>query len=493
MNNLVVVIGGGIGGLSAAIRLQAAGRQVLLLERNASIGGKMAEQRLGDYRWDTGPSVLTMKPVIEALFEDAGYRLEDFLTLEAVDPLTRYFYVDGTQIDLFRDLEPTLASISKVAPEDCDGYRAYLEYVARLNTILGPIFIHNDPPELKRLLQVSPLDALRFDGFRSMQRAIETYVKSAYLRQILGRFATYVGASPYLAPATLNVIGHVELNEGVWYPRGGMYRLAQALESVARELGVEMMTAEPVEQILVNNGVVQGVRLASGEHINAATVLANLDARLVYESLLAEDPGSSSRRQQLAKQEPSSSGFILLLGVAKQHVELVHHNIFFSENYKREFEEIFEKGIPPSDPTIYVAITSKSTPVDAPQGAENWFVMVNVPAASSEWDWRRERGAYRDLILEKISSRGYDFKDQIEVEQAITPLDLAHQSGAWGGALYGASSNNRWAAFRRPHNRAGYPHGLYLAGGTVHPGGGVPMVALSGQAASRMILEDTQA
>ena len=233
MRDQVIVIGGGIGGLSAAIRLQAAGRQVLLFERNASLGGKMAEARIADYRWDTGPSVLTMRPVFEALFHDAGRRLEDYLTLELVNPLTRYFYPDGARIDLHRDLEATLASIRNVAPRDCDGYRKFLTYVARLYEILGPIFIYHDPPELKRLLEISPIDALQFDGLRSMQRAIESYVRSPYLRQILGRFATYVGASPFLAPATLNVIGHVELNEGVWYPRGGMYRLAQALESLA--------------------------------------------------------------------------------------------------------------------------------------------------------------------------------------------------------------------------------------------------------------------
>ena len=493
MTEPLVVIGGGIGGLCAAIRLQAAGYQVLLIERNQELGGKVREIRTGGYRWDAGPSILTMPSTFRHLFRSAGRNLDDYLTFTEVVPLARYFYSDGSQIDLHRDLETTLASIGEVVPQDLRGYQDYLDYVSQLYRSVSPVFIYNDPPSLTRLLEISPMQALRLDGLRTMQRAIDSFVRSTHLRQALGRFATYVGASPFEAPATLNVIGHVELNRSVWYPEGGINRLAEALGVLARELGVEIRTGEPVDQILLHDGSVTGVQLVSGGRINASCVLANADVRQVYETLLSEDRKAGSVRRKLARESLSSSAFILLLGVKKQHPTLVHHNIFFSPDYQSEFEQIFKQKVPPSDPTIYIAITSKETASDAPPGSENWYVMVNVPAVSQEWDWDQQKESYKESVITSLANRGYDLTRLIDQEQVITPLDLAQQNGAWAGAIYGGSSNDRWAAFRRPHNRARFPKGLYIVGGTVHPGGGMPMAALSGEVASRMVMADFSA
>jgi phytoene desaturase len=253
---------------------------------------------------------------------------------------------------------------------------------------------------------------------------------------------------------------------------------------------VEIRTEEAVDQIRVHEGSVAGVRLESGESIDTRCVLANADVRQVYEMLLSEDRKARSVRRKLAKESLSSSAFILLLGVKKQHPDLVHHNIFFSPDYQSEFEQIFKHEVPPSAPTIYVAITSKETARDAPPGCENWYVMVNVPAVSQEWDWDQQKESYKERVISSLADRGYDLTGLVEQEQVITPLDLAQQNGAWAGAIYGGSSNDRWAAFRRAHNRARYPRGLYLVGGTVHPGGGMPMAALSGEVASRMIMAD---
>ncbi|MCA9960367.1 MAG: phytoene desaturase, partial [Anaerolineales bacterium] len=298
-----------------------------------------------------------------------------------------------------------------------------------------------------------------------------------------GRFATYVGASPYLAPATLNVIAHVELNGGVWYPQGGIYQIAAALEKLARELGVEIVTDMGVRRILTRMGQVVGVALADGTTVPTNLVLSNLDVTTTYRHLL---PGHPYRPPL----EPSCSGFIMLLGVRAETPQLAHHNIFFSRNYRAEFDAIFRQGVPPDDPTIYAAITSKTDPNHAPPGHENWFVLVNAPPLGDGYDWQTKGSAYRDLVLARLAEHGVDIRERIVAEHVWTPQDLQQHSGAWRGALYGQSSNSKLAAFLRPHNRAKDVRGLYFAGGTTHPGGGVPMVTLSGKVAAEMILED---
>ena len=498
MSDPVVIIGAGLGGLSAAIHLKSAGRHAIVLEQNAAAGGKMGEFRQDGFRWDTGPSVITMRPVLEDLFRSAGRNLEDYLELQAVEPLTRYFYPDGATLDATRDLPRMLAQIEKLDVRDVEGYLNFLAYAARLHRITGPAFIYDQPPTLNSFLKVSPLDIPRVDGLRSMHQAQRGFVRSLHLQQLLGRFATYVGASPYLAPATLNVIAHVELNQGVWYPRGGIYRLAEAYAQLAQELGVEIRTNCTVAGIDVAGGRVSGVRLSDGRRLPAAAVIANVDVASVYEKLLPPLPAVRKRLQQLERQEPSCSGFALLLGVRGLHPELAHHNIFFSSDYRGEFEQIFAEGRPPDQPTIYVAITSRSTPEDAPEGCENWFVLVNAPALGDGWDWEKEAEAYSERLLDVLaqviarhaSETGPALRENLLVKKILTPADIARPTGARRGALYGASSNSRWAAFRRPHNRCAEVKGLYFAGGTTHPGGGVPMVTLSGKVASQLLHED---
>ena len=482
MKEIIPIIGTGIGGLSAAIRLAAAGRRVVMYEKNAAVGGKMSELRADGFRWDTGPSVITMRHVFEDLFAAAGRRLEDYLELLPVEPLTRYFYPDGVVLDATRDLPQMAEQIARLDGRDVEGYLQYLAYAARIHRITGPVFIYDQPPSWRSFMRVPPPDWLKIDGLRTMSGAIAGFVQSPHLRQLLGRFATYVGGSPYVAPATLNVIAHVELTGGVWYPRGGIYRIAQALAQVAQELGVEIVTDCAVTGLGVENGRVSGLTLADGQTIAAGTVVSNLDVTTTYRQLL---PQISFQ----APAETSCSGFILMLGVQGEFPQLAHHNIFFSHDYPAEFDAIFKQGVPPADPTIYVAITSKSDSDHAPPDHENWFVLVNAPPAGESFDWREGAQDYRELVLARLADFGLDVRDRIVSEQMWTPLDLQEHTGAWRGALYGQSSNSKLAAFRRPHNRANRVAGLYFAGGTTHPGGGVPMVALSGKVVADLILD----
>lgn len=491
----IIVIGAGVGGLSAAIRLAAAGRRVLVLERNPAVGGKMAEWTEGGFRWDTGPSVVTMRPVLEELFAAAGRRLDSYLDLLPVEPLTRYFYPDGARLDISRYLSRTLEQIASFSPRDVEGYLSFLAYAARLNRLTSPVFTFGPPPSPASLANISPFDALRV-GLASLQNldaAIRARVRSPRLRQLLGRFATYVGSSPYQASAALSVIAHVELNEGVWYPRGGVYAIARALEKLASGLGVEIRTNTEIMSIARSQdrrGLYHatGVVLKNGEHLAAETVIANLDVATVYEKLLPSAPRFQRRLAQLERMQPSCSGFVLLLGVEGEHPELAHHNIFFSSDYRREFRQIFRQGIPPDDPTIYVAITSKTDAGHAPAGCENWFVLVNAPAADGRFDWAAHKEEYAELILRRLAERGLDVRGRLRVRNVAAPPDLETMNGARRGALYGVSFNDRLAPFKRPGNRCREVEGLYFVGGTTHPGGGVPMVMLSGKVAAEMIL-----
>ena len=489
----IIIIGAGIGGLSSAIRLQAAGHHVIVLEKNALVGGKMYLMQQDGFHFDTGPSVITMRHVFEDLFAAAGRRLENYLTLLPADPLTRYFYRDGTVLDASSDMGTMAQAIADIEPRDVEGYFSYLGYAARIHRITGPVFIYDQPPTLKSFTKVAPPDWLKADTFRTMQAAIRSHVKSPKLRQLLGRFATYVGGSPYDAPATLNVISHVELVGGVWYPQGGIYQIALALEKLARELGVEICTEHPVRQINVQAGRATGVTLEDGAVMNAKAVISNADVTTTLKHMMPKGSVKASRLQHLSNYEPSCSGFVLLLGVDKEHPQLAHHNVFFSDDYKAEFAAIFKQALPPDDPTIYVSISSKTDADHAPAGSENWFVLVNAPALSDAYDWSQNAQAYRDRVLRILAEKhGIDIRDHIRTETILTPQTLADMSGAWRGALYGPSANNRFTVFMRPHNRSKDVRGLYFAGGTTHPGGGVPMVMLSGKVAADMVQHDLQ-
>ncbi len=483
----ITILGAGIGGLSAAIHLAAKGHRVTVLEQNSAVGGKMSETRADGFRFDTGPSVITMRHVFEDLFRAAGRDMADYLTLLPVEPLTRYFYPDGTRLDLSRDLPLTIGQIQHLEPRDVEGYLAFLTEAARLHRITGPVFTYGPPPAFSSLKKVTLPDLLSVDPVHTMQWMIEKYVRHPHLRQLLGRFATYTGASPYLAPATLAVIAHVELNEGVWYPQGGIYAIARAYETLARELGADIRLNARVREIQLKGKKISGILLEDGEHIEAETVISNIDVTTTYN--LVNSPLVEKRRKTLQKRDVSCSGVILLLGIEGTRPELAHHNVFFSSGYKREFEQIFSENRLPDDPTLYVCITSKTDASHAPDGCENWFVMANSPPLPSpiqgEGSGVGGEAEASEMLLNRLAAAGLDVRRSIRYQKLLTPRDIQIDTGAYRGALYGVSFNDRFAPFKRPHNKSEVD-GLFFAGGTTHPGGGVPMVTLSGKLAAEM-------
>jgi phytoene desaturase len=485
----IVIVGGGLGGLAAAIRLAAHGRRVVLCEKNERVGGKLNIVAEEGYTFDTGPSLLTMPWVLRELFAAAGRRLEDELTLIQVDPTCRYRWPDGARFDAFQSLPLLMREIAQIEPRDAACFFRFMAYAERIYRAVAGPFLLRPFDGLRDLLTPAALrGAWAIDPFRTVDQAVRGFFRSPHLRQVFDRYATYSGSSPYRAPATFNLIAYIEFVEGAWYLRGGMYELARALERLACALGVEMRMCSPVAQVVVREGAARGVILETGERLDAAAVIVNADPRYAYEAIIPDGHRIAAR---LARLEPSCSGFVLLLGVDRVYSDLTHHNIFFSADYEREFAAIFDKRAPAPDPTVYVCATSISDPSHAPPGHMNLFVLVNVPALGSRLDWGREAAGYRDLVLHKLERMGLAGLDRhVVYERIITPEDLQSRYNAPGGAIYGLASNRPWTAFLRPPLRAREARGLFFVGGGTHPGGGIPLVLLSGRAVAERVLAE---
>lgn len=482
----VVVVGGGVGGLAAAIRLAAAGHAVTVFERNPVVGGKLASHSHAGFTFDTGPSLLTLPEIFDDLLAVAGTSLAEVVDLVGLDPICRYRWPDGSSFDHRARLDHAVDAVEAFAPGEGAAFEAWMDHgrkvweVARRTFLAGPL---ESPVDLVRRMR-SPADLWRIDPMRTLHARARSLFSDTRLVQWAGRYATYSGSSPYAAPATLACIPWVEQSSGAWYVRGGLAGLAGALAAVLTGLGADVRTGADVESLHTAGGAVRGVRLAGGETVDAEVVVANVDATHLYADLL---PDRRALRR-VHRAPVSSSGFALLLGVEGTTDGLAHHNVSFPSDSRTEFDAIFEEDRPAADPTVYVCTSSVSDPGRAPRGCENWFVLVNVPA-SSNVDWGAEAGAYRDHLLEVLAARGWDLAGRLRTSEVVTPLNLAERFRAWRGAIYGTSSNGRRAAFLRPANR-GPVRGLYLAGGSSHPGGGLPLVTVSGAIVAAMVEND---
>ena len=503
-----IIIGGGVGGLAAAVRLATAGVRVTLLEKNPRVGGKLNlweihhPHRPTDrpFRFDTGPSLLTLPFVFEQLFAAAGEKLSDHLDLVRLDPIARFIWPDGATFALRNDPAATAAEVARFAPGDVDGWRDFYAVGRDIWDRTADLFLYHSPDQLlagdgkfdpRRGLAMLTVP-FRIGMFARFNRRVDRHVKNPRLRELLYQYATYSGASPFRAPATLAVIPHAEQHFGGWYPRGGMYRIAEALESLARKLGVDICTGCPVSRVIVENAIARGVVLDDGTEVRADAVIANSDVVHTYRKLIAPADRRRYRDAKLDKLEPGGSGMVLLLGVEGTYPQLAHHTKFMPADYTSDLTAMFETRTTPADPCIYVAATTRTDPTQAPDGCENLFVLASAPALDGKTDWATAGPRYRDQLVRTLEERWglTDLSKRIEVERSFTPADLASAYNANAGSIYGIGSNSRRAAFLRPPNRDCDVRGLYFAGGATHPGGGLPLVALSGKIVTEMVLAD---
>lgn len=482
-----VVVGAGISGLAAATALAGGGAEVVVLEAGPRAGGKAGIAVIDGVEVDTGPSVLTLPDVFEAVFRAGGAELAEELTLLRADPACRYVLPDGTVVDLYSDEARSMASVhAALGPTAARELAAFLAYARTIWEASAPSFVYGAAPTLTGVLALGPrtwLDVLRIDAFRTMDAGIARHVRTRELAWILRRYATYNGSDPRRAPATLNCIAHVELGLGVFAVDGGIHALVRALERVATRRGATFRYGSPVARIVVEGGRATGVELATGERLSADVVVANADARHVALDLLPRGVPHGLP----VEPEPSTSGWVGILRAARRD-DRVGHTVLFPEDYGREFVDLFDHDRPPEAPTVYLCAQERCHRRPGWADAEPVFVMANAPAEPASG--RRppeEIVRLREAVLARVRASGlFDAGDRLVWERS--PEELAAAFPGTRGAIYGSASNDRFAAFRRPPNALRTVPGLFLASGSTHPGGGMPLCALAGLQAARAAL-----
>lgn len=470
----VIVIGAGIAGISTAIRLAVKGYEVEVHEKNEVAGGKMYLIEKNGFVFDAGPSLFTQPENIEELFRYAGEDIRQYFQYRKVPIACRYFFEDGKIVNAHTDQQAFAAEMEQVLGEPAQNVLRYLKNAEKVYNSVGSIFLNHSLHKLSTWLHKRVLKALQTIRLPYLTKTLHEFNESSFSTpeavQIFNRFATYNGSNPYQAPGMLSLIPHLEQNQGTFYPEGGMISIPQALTQLAEKKGVRFVYHSKVNSIVTDAGRVTGV-VANGVFHASTIVVSNVDAYFTYKNLLERQDGV----KKVLRNERSSSALIFYWGISRAFSELHLHNIFFSQQYREEFEHLFRHKRFFNDPTIYINITSKMESGMAPEGGENWFVMINAPAKSGA-DWNAEVAKVRRLVIEKLNRNlNVNLEQYILTEEILTPEGIQQRTDSYLGSLYGTSSNSKWAAFLRHANFSSDISGLFFAGGSVHPGGGIPL------------------
>jgi diapolycopene oxygenase len=496
----VAVVGGGLGGLAAACVAAARGHRVTLFDKNAWLGGKAAVLHQDGFRFDMGPTILTVPRVLERIFGEAGRNLSDYLDLVRLDPQWRCFFDDGTRIDLLENVDAMADAMDRFAPgkKAGDGYRRFQELSENLHHISNRFFFWKpvedlfDTIDIRANMNPSTLrDVLSLRMGSSVAGTIRSKVKDGRLAQMLDHFTQYVGSSPYGSPAVLCAIAHMQAADGVWYPMGGTRAVAEALMRLATELGATFRTETDVQSLRIENGAVTGLVTAGGDVVSYDMVISNMDSIRTYQELVGGEAGEHYAKKDF---EPACSGVVLYLGLDRRYDHLLHHDFVFSRDPAEEFDFIYRKGEPAPDPTCYIAAPSATDASVAPAGGEALYVLVHTPYLRPHHDWQQMFPGYRQVILDKLKRTAGmgDIESRIVVERHLTPQDIHERYKVLNGAIYGLASHGRFMGAFKPGNRSRQVRGLYLAGGAAHPGPGMPMVMMSGWIAADALDRDVQ-
>lgn len=495
----VGVVGGGLGGLASACVLAARGYEVLLFERNGWIGGKAAVLESEGFRFDMGPTILTLPRVLDRIFREAGRDLAEMLDLVRLDPQWRSFFDDGSTLDLVANTAEMVEKLSTFSakPKVAQGYRRFMALAERMHRISDHYFFWKPVGGLRDMFDVRATfqpgilgEILAMKPGRSVAGVVRAHIPDSRVSQMVDHFTQYVGSAPAASPAVLCGIAHMQTREGVWYPMGGTGAIPEALVRLAESLGVKVRSNVLVERIVTASGVVSGLRLGDGSVVKVDAVVSNCDSVRTYRELLGGAAATAFEKRRTY--EPACSGVVLYLGLKKRYDHLLHHNFVFSHDPDLEFQAIYGKGQPAPDPTCYVCAPAATDPSVAPAGGEALYVLVHTPYLRPGHDWARMLPEYRRVILEKLkrTARMRDIESRIVCEHVLTPAEIDSRYRVLNGAIYGLASHGRFLGAFKPGNRSPDVRGLYLAGGAAHPGPGMPMVLMSGWIAADALDRD---
>ena len=487
----IVVIGAGLGGLSAAISLATEGFIVDLLEKNDKVGGKLNVLEKDGFSFDLGPSILTMPHIFRALFERAGKNMDDYVSIESVEPHWRNFFEDGSTLDLSADPARMKQQLDQLGPNTANEFEQFLAYSKKLCEVTEAGYFAKGLDSFWELLRhYGPVKSLQdFDVFRSMDQGVRRFIKDPKLVEVLNYFIKYVGSSPYDAPALMNLLPYIQFGYGLWYIKGGMYGMAQGLEKLALELGVTIRVNSEVAEIQHQGGRATAVRLADDSVIAAELIVSNMELIPAYQTLLH---GQDKEIRRIEKFAPSCSGLVLHLGVDRIYPQLAHHNFFYSDHPREHFKAIFHDHRLSEDPTIYLVAPCKSDPQQAPDGCEIIKILPHIPHLDPENPLQPEDyAAMRERVLQKLERMGLtDLRQHIVCEESWTPVDIQQKYYSNQGAIYGVVADRFKNLGFKNAQRSKVLSNLYFVGGSVNPGGGMPMVTLSGQLVRDKILAD---
>jgi phytoene desaturase len=498
-NGRIGVIGGGLGGLAAACTLAARGYEVILFEKNHWLGGKAAVHEQQGFRFDMGPTILTLPMVLARLFAEAERDMADYLDLIPLDPQWRCFYEDGSTLDLWADTEQMASSLDAFSPGSGAGagYRRFMALSQRLHDISKRFFFWRSVGSMRDTLDVRSTfslavlgDLLHLRLGQSVASTVRAHAADPRVAQLLEHFTQYVGSAPDASPAVLCGIAQMQTHGGIWYPRGGTGAIPRALVQLAGDLHVDLRTDADIVRIRTTQGAVSGVETATGECIALDAVVSNMDAVRTYRDLLGGEAAQRFARQR--RYEPACSGVVLYLGLSQAYPHLRHHNFVFSQDPEAEFHTIYRQGEPAPDPTCYVCAPAQTDASVAPPGGEALYILVHTPYVRDHHDWQQMLPAYRRTILDKLARTAglEDLERRIVYEHALTPADMHQRYRVLHGAIYGLASHGRFTGAFKPGNRRTDVPGLYLAGGAAHPGPGMPMVLMSGWIAADSLDQD---